>query len=325
MSLLEIIGLLLAVIIGFLLWAVLALRRRTRVAHITEWSIGLYSGASPLSLRPDTRAVNPVLTAADVTDVKAQFVADPFIFKSGVTWYLFCEVYNTLLNRGQIGLASSADGRRFTYERIVLSEPFHVSYPFVFAEGDAVYMVPESAAAGAVRLYRAAPFPYSWTLAGELVKGSFCDSTLVRHNKKWWLFTCYEPAQRQGRHKDLHLFFADALLGPYTEHPKSPIVKNNAHWARPGGRLWVEGERIVRFAQDCRPTYGKSLNALEILALTETDFQEKALRSNPILTASGKGWNRHGMHHADAHKLEDGTFLACVDGYRKYFTVRVEY
>jgi hypothetical protein len=81
----------------------------------------------------------------------------------------------------------------------------------------------------------------------------------------------------------------------------------------------------VRFVQDCKPTYGKSLNALEITTLSETEFEERPLGKNPVFTASGKGWNRHGMHHLDAHKLADGTWLGAVDGYRKYFSIHLEY
>jgi hypothetical protein len=304
------------------LWAILALRGRVRVTYRTEWSIGIYTGTSPLALKPASHdAECPALTAADVTDVKASFVADPFLFRSNGTWYLFCEVFNTLSNRGQIGLASSKDGKHFTYERIILSEPFHVSYPYVFAWDDNVYMVPESAAGGSVRLYRATGFPYSWSLEAELLKGPFCDSTLLRYKHTWWIFTCFEPS----RHKDCRLFFASNLAGPYTEHPKSPIVKGDGHFARPGGRFLTDGDGIVRFAQDCKPTYGKSLSALEITELSKTEFAERPLADNPVFTASGRGWNRHGMHHLDAHELADGTWIGAVDGYRKYFSIHVEY
>jgi hypothetical protein len=310
-----------AVVVAGVVWAAVALRGRVAVSYRTEWSIGLYTGVSPLALGPAGSDDTPVLTAADVTDVKASFVADPFLFKNNGTWYLFCEVYNTLANRGQIGLASSKDGRRFTYDRIVLDEPFHVSYPYLFAWDNEIYMVPESAAGGAVRLYRASAFPHSWTRVADLLAGPFCDTSVLRYKDKWWLFACFEPS----RHKDLHLFFADSLYGPYREHPKSPVVKGDGRYARPGGRFLVDEDGIVRFAQNCAPTYGKSLSALEITALSETEYQERPLPENPVLTASGRGWNRHGMHHLDAHELADGTWIGAVDGYRKYFSIHVEY
>jgi hypothetical protein len=61
---------------------------------------------------------NPILACADVTDVNASFVADPFLFFPNGTqgdWYAFFEVknmnYQKKLNgkRGQIGTAVSRD------------------------------------------------------------------------------------------------------------------------------------------------------------------------------------------------------------------------
>jgi hypothetical protein len=33
------------------------------------------------------------------------------------------------------------------------------------------------------------------------------------------------------------------------------------------------------------------------------------------LSASGRGWNGSGMHHIDPHRMEDGRWIACVDGW----------
>jgi len=50
-----------------------------------EWSIGIYEGASPLELAPIPSTPNPVLTAQDVLDTQAGFVADPFLLPVGDT------------------------------------------------------------------------------------------------------------------------------------------------------------------------------------------------------------------------------------------------
>ena len=44
-----------------------------------RWAMSMYEGTSPLGLRVPPGFTNPVLTAADVSDVDAEFVADPFI------------------------------------------------------------------------------------------------------------------------------------------------------------------------------------------------------------------------------------------------------
>jgi len=62
------------------------------------------------------------------------------------------------------------------------------------------------------------------------------------------------------------------------------------------------------------PSYGAQVRAFEITELTTTRYQEREKDDNPVLTGSGTGWNSCGMHHCDPHLLNDGKWIACVDG-----------
>src|SRR5438045_8028042 len=106
------------------------------------WSIAIYCGDSPFELKP-VRG-QPVLTKDNVTNMPAAFVADPFMIQRDHTWYMFFEVMNAETGRASINLANSDNGHEWTYKQIVLDEPFHLSYPYVFAWQDEHYMVPET-------------------------------------------------------------------------------------------------------------------------------------------------------------------------------------
>lgn len=278
-----------------------------------EWSIGIYSGESPLNLAPAPNIENPVLTREHVSDVPAAFVADPFMIRVKHRWYLFFEVINRESGKGEIGLAVSDDGLKWKYQQIVLAEPYHLSYPYVFEWMNEYYMIPESYMAGSIRLYKAIEFPTKWTFAGALRSGPFyADPSILRYDNKWWLFA---DASRDMQHNTLSLFWSEDLVGVWKEHPLSPIVAGNPHIARPAGRLVVVKNTPVRFAQDCYPTYGTQVRAFEITDLTTTGYQEREIAESPVLTASGAGWNKSGMHQIDPHLLEDGRWIACVDGF----------
>lgn len=120
-----------------------------------EWAISIYRGPSPFSLIPADPGNDPVLTKHDVSDVSAGYVADPFMLRLDSTWYMFFEVVNEHSKKGEIGLATSGDGLRWTYRQIVLAEPFHLSYPYVFQWQNEFFMVPETCHMNSVRLYRA--------------------------------------------------------------------------------------------------------------------------------------------------------------------------
>jgi hypothetical protein len=283
-----------------------------------EWSIGIYAGEDPLSVEEVGAIAHNttanVITHADITDVPAGFVADPFMLNVNGTWHMFFEILSLLDHKGKIGFATSSDGLSWAYQSLVIDEPFHLSYPYVFEWQGEYYMVPESWEANGVRLYRAEHFPDRWTFVGNLIEGFFLDVSLFRHQNRWWFFAETNP---EHSFDTLRLYWADELMGPWQEHPASPIIEGDPQRARPAGRVRVEKDRIIRLAQGCRPDYGMNVRAFEVMELTPTTYREKEALNNPIFEPSGTGWNRSGMHHMDAHPLPDGSWLACVDGWSK--------
>lgn len=273
------------------------------------WSIGIYTGPSPLDLSPAAGIENPVLSAADVTDVPASFVADPFMVHTDGLWHMFFEVKNRQSGKGDVGWATSADGLRWEYQQIVLAEPFHLSYPYVFEWEGAFFMVPETLKAGAVRLYRADPFPERWVHVQDLVPVAAADPSPFRFADRWWMFLCVTPYE----HDTLALYHADRLEGPWREHAKSPLLQDDPRRSRPAGRVLVQDGQVIRFAQDCHPCYGARVRAFEVSRLTPEDYEES--ERGPVLEPAGSGWNGMRMHHADPHPLPGGGWIACVDGF----------
>ena len=116
------------------------------------------------------------------------------MLKADGTWYMFFEVMNEQSGRGEIGLAVSQDALQWRYQQIVLREPFHLSYPYMFEWQNAYYMVPETYQAKSVRLYKAMDFPTRWTLVGTLLDGDdFVDPTIFYFKDHWWLLTDLVP------------------------------------------------------------------------------------------------------------------------------------
>lgn len=296
------------------------------------WSIGIARGTaawSPWEPMPGP----PALAAAQVNDVPATSVADPFLLWHDGRWFMFFEVVNWKTWKGEIGLATSADGASWRYESIVLTEPFHLSYPYVFRDGDGIFMIPETSQDGSVRLYRARRFPWDWEHVGDLLRGAaFADASILRHEGRWWLFV----ETSGGRNDTLRLYHAAMLEGPWQEHPHSPVVRDDAENARPAGRIVAADGRLLRFAQNCGPAYGTDVRVREIVRLTPQEYEERPHGPGPVLgpaaeseAANGSmapggdpdgttatAWNAGGMHHVDPVHLGEGRWLAAVDGWR---------
>jgi hypothetical protein len=274
------------------------------------WSIGIYTGASPFSLSAPPGLRNPVLTHGEVSDIPAAFLADPFMVREKDVWYMFFEIMPSDVKRGVIGLATSRDALRWKYQQVVLTEPFHLSYPDVFKWRGQYYMIPETGGDNRIRLYRATSFPYNWSCAATFLPGPSADSSVFRHDGRWWLYTCTTPYL----HHTLRLYYSERLEGPWREHLASPIVENDDRIARPGGRVLKIRGRLIRYAQDCHNDYGSQVRAFWVRKLTTGTYQEEEIEQSPVLTPSGSGWNQSAMHQIDLHCLGRNSWLACVDG-----------
>lgn len=271
-----------------------------------KWSIAIYKGPMPFALKPLGRDV-PAIAPETVSDIDCRTVADPFLLLRADGWYMFFEALNGAVNRGEIALATSANGTEWKYSGIVLRESFHLSYPHVFEHQGTVYMIPETRQAASIRLYAATAFPDQWRLVSVLASGQYADSTIFFHEGKWWIF-----AQRGL--DEMRLFHSESLESGWTEHVGNPFWAANRTYCRPGGRVICFEDKLYRFAQDGVDTYGNNLRALQIRRLSETAFEETEIPSGPVLRPSMRGWNAMGMHHLDAVNIGPREWLGAVDG-----------
>lgn len=276
------------------------------------WSIGIFEGNTPFDLDASENVLNPILTAENVTDMDASYIADPFMLINEDKYYIFFEAFNWETYQGDICYAESTDGKNWEYQKTVIDESFHLSYPYVFKWQDEYYIIPESNEDRSVRLYKAVSFPDKWEYVSNLISGyHFIDPSIVRYNNIWWLFVAVTPDDGV-----VNLYYSNNLRGEWKAHPMNPIVKLDKDISRPAGRILNYNNRLYRLAQDSFYEYGQQVFAYEITELTEKTYSEKIVSETPIVTRSGKGWNAAGMHHVDLHKIED-KWIGVADG-KKY-------
>ena len=285
------------------------------VSQREQWTIGIYRSDNPFQFNELQGWINPLFRAENVTDVPAKFVADPFIVKDDDQWHLFFEVFRNDTKQGDLAVATSKNTWTWKYQNIIIDEPFHLSYPYVFKADDEYYLIPESYEANSIRLYKAEEFPAKWSFVKTLVEGrDYVDNSIVYYNGKWWLFSSVTTNDK------LYLHYADTLTGPWQEHPQSPIVVDNVHKSRPSGRMIVYDGKLYRFTMDIDPPVGThQVMAYEITEITPTRYSEQLAQETPILTASGSGWNRDAMHQLDPVQVDDNSWIASVDGFGKYW------
>lgn len=157
-----------------------------------------------------------------------------------------------------------------------IQNDIHSSYPFLFKEEDRLFMIPETGAKKQVLLYEADQKNgvQNWNKRAVLLDGAaFADTTLLKHEGKYWLFYTIHNEEYDGD-LHLHIAYANKLDGPYTSHPQNP-VKISARSARPAGNIFKDKNgNLIRPAQNFCKTYGGSVVLNKIDILTETCFKE---------------------------------------------------
>lgn len=150
--------------------------------------------------------------------------------------------------------------------------PVHLSYPFPIIEADDFYVTMETADAGKLYLWRRTPGG-GW-VDTILFDRPVIDPTFWRDAERWWLFCTFADDEPD---KNLYLFYADKLYGPWIPHSNNP-VKSDLASARPAGPLFRATNRLIRPGQDSTQSYGSAVVLNAVTELTPTSFREYGVR-----------------------------------------------
>jgi hypothetical protein len=275
-------------------FAVSALRRTVRelareLFQHDQWNVGIIDAPITSLLHARTAPSPKWLTRP----AHNEFFADPFsVMRNGVLTIL-CERLDYTQGRGTI-VALDVESTHDPLP-VEIGPPVHLSYPYLFQHDGHDFCVPETHEAREVALYVAESFPVRWKRVATLVQGMpLLDATLFQFGGDWWLAASV-PAPK-GAECELHLYYADLLLGPWQPHPANP-VKVDVRSARPAGTpFWYEGA-LYRPAQDCSKTYGGRVAFNRIVRLTRKSYIEECV--GHLQPAANESHSR-GLHTVSA-------------------------
>jgi hypothetical protein len=263
--------------------------RLTRLAvHREHFRIG-WRRPAPGQTMADTLSW-PDQPYSFLPDDGRRYLADPFVFAHGGKTFLFCEEFPYATGKGVLTAFELREDGSVGPAVPVMEQPWHLSYPQVFARDGEIWMIPESCAANRIELYRATRFPDCWTREAILVDDTpASDATLVEHGGRLWLFA---TVARDGLSSwdALHIYYADHLTGPWRAHPANPALID-AGCARPAGAMFLRNGELWRPAQDCSRGYGYGLTLCSVERL-----DEEAFRQTPRMRIAPPRNLGHGAH-----------------------------
>ncbi|HEY2590440.1 MAG TPA: hypothetical protein VGI35_02520 [Steroidobacteraceae bacterium] len=265
---------------------------RDQVRQLTrheQWNIGVLD--APIQSLLESHA--PLAPRWLQAPRRREFFADPIgVIRDGRS-VVFCEHLDYRGGRGHIRAFDA--GAPECVHAVDIGPPVHLSYPYLFEHEGVLYCIPETCGANEVALYEVEHFPDRWRRVATLISGvPLIDVTPFRYGDHWWLAASL-PASR-GANCELHLYYAEALAGPWQPHAANP-VKVDIRSARPAGTpFWKDGA-FYRPAQDCSGTYGRRVVINRVTRLSARCFEEEpAAVVDPPIT----GIYRAGLHTVSA-------------------------
>lgn len=214
------------------------------------------------------------------------YQADSFLFVKGDELFLFYELQHWD-DPGVIAMVKTSDLKTWTQPIVVLRQPYHLSFPYVFEDNGRIYMVPESQESDAIHLFCAdndelTSFSKVRTLLHQKRTGgihyNYNDSHIYFRDGLYYLFTSYQKDWMY--YQELYVT-NDLLNGEFHRHPQSPICVNN-EYGRNGGSLIDFNGKLLRVTQDCHADYGDNVSLMEITKINESDYEEKLFHRNVL-------------------------------------------
>lgn len=239
--------------------------------RVQRWSVGILVGSwEDADLAAATIVPNP----------PGRYLADPFLIQREGRNVCFVEDFDFACARASISaLERGADGA-WRLLGPALVEPFHLSFPFMFEYGGALYMIPETHQANEIRLYRCVAFPLGWTHIGTLIEGiSAVDTMLFQRGGRWWMLTNISPTGSDEHQSRLHLYWnEDPLTSGWRAHKANPILFDS-RIARNGGLLTGADGALyrVRQRQDFA-RYGGGFSIARIDRIDTSGYAETTVR-----------------------------------------------
>ncbi len=273
--------------------------------HSPHWRIGWRYNDGPGALETGTLAGPDWIP---LYDNNLGFAADPFPIQWGGGMGVFFESMDYRSGKGAINFQPFGERGPIGEAQTVLSEPWHLSYPFLIEEAGALYMVPEASASGAITLYRCIQFPSLWEPVCKLVDNiEAADATIFKHGGRYWMTSVIRDGY--GGYSDtLAIHHASSLFGPWRPHALSPVLVDS-RFARPAGAVVTTPQGLCRPVQDCSRGYGKGVASMRIDALDPDHFGQSVIRTL-YPDQSWPGGRLHTINRAGRLEFIDGTVFA---------------
>lgn len=209
------------------------------------------------------------------------FFADPFVQYDGKNVYIYFEELDKEIGYGCISMAKYSNGS-LKYLGPVISEDFHLSFPYIFEYKGDEFMIVESSEQRAIRCYKKTGDASKFSYFCDLLKDCDCAENMIfKYNDQFVLLTNMDRESLGEHSTELHLFLAeDPFANNWLPFPDNPVKIGGADVRNGGFVSDQSGIYRVKQIQEFN-FYGKSV-LLSKIELNKKSYREIATTSKVI-------------------------------------------
>lgn len=198
------------------------------------------------------------------------WAADPFPIEVDGELYIFAELFVYSKVKGCIGYSKLENGH-FTPWKVVIEEPYHMSFPYLFYDDGQLFMCPETNASKDLHLYKCVGFPDKWERDRTLAENvNYSDTVFIKQNSDVFGLTC----EWNGiENHSLKLF---AVQNDKCVESDEQLNLLDYYLTRPAGKIFKDKGKDIAVSQICKPLYGTGLIFKEII-VDWPNYEEKEL------------------------------------------------
>lgn len=203
--------------------------------------------------------------------------ADPMVRHIRGKYYVFTEQFDLDEGKGKIAVSEIRNGKIGT-PKTILDEPFHLSFPNVFAFGQDYYMVPECSASHAIRIYKMGDSVENWEEILSIPVDNCVDTAVLQQENGIYLISSELEKDNALKARKLVIHLPDFPRG-------APCAFDNSgaeysHEARNGGDLlWKDGEGYCVNQVSTPTAYGQYMDILSFRLKEDGTLTQKKVNT----------------------------------------------
>ena len=204
-----------------------------------------------------------------------KFRADVFGLECNAGLRLFFEDFDYGNYKGVISsVLFNRDEKSFQNdEKVIISKPYHLAFPFVFNYESVKYLIPETSVTGTTKAFMLSGDFLKTEKEIEVSDFGCVDPVIFRYNEYYWMFC---TRKEYGTNINLFAFYSEKPFGPWQPHRLNPVI-SDVRKARMAGNFFFDADRLIRPAQKNNITYGESIVLHEVTELTPDVYAENEI------------------------------------------------